>query len=160
MFTYCKESREYGWEGLWRRLPYLFIIPEHLMQNAGSLCEWSQKVGINTKQCVWRRNVSHECILECRWRRWVGGTLQWLSAAYWYPPTQTCGLTPLRCTKAFCFVATYSICVQANGHYSLLADSRYTRKIYNATAIKNRRVITWKVIMTVETTGLSGSGRW
>ena len=71
-------------------------------------------------------------------------------------PTQTCGLTPQKCTKAFCFVATYST---GERSYSLLANSRYTRKIYNATAIKSGRVITWKVIMTVKMTGLRGSGR-
>ena len=49
--------------------------------------------------------------------------------------------------------------MQAGGHYSLiiLANVIYTWQIYGTTAIKSRRAIAWKAIMTVEAAGLRGS---
>ena len=48
--------------------------------------------------------------------------------------------------------------MRAAGHYSLLANAIYTRHIYSTLAIKSGCVIAWKVIMTVEVTGLRGVG--
>ena len=53
---------------------------------------------------------------------------------------------------------TFSFCVWA-GSYSILVSGIYTRQIYGTTVIKSGCVIAWKVMMTVETAGLRGSGR-
>ena len=46
--------------------------------------------------------------------------------------------------------STYSICVRAGSHYSLLTNAIHTQQIYGTTAIKRGRNIVWKAIITVE----------
>ena len=47
--------------------------------------------------------------------------------------------------------------MQASGHYSLLAKTKYAWPIYGTTAIKSGHVIAWKAIVTVQAAGLRGA---